>query len=132
MIVVDASALIAFFFREEGWADLAQYMAETASIDHAVKEFYSALWKSVKVRKTISLEDAMKIAELFKSYLEKNMLIEPEEKYIEYAFKLALEHDVTVYDALYITQAIRNNLPLLTLDQKQRQVALKIGVKILP
>ncbi|MEM4041086.1 MAG: type II toxin-antitoxin system VapC family toxin [Ignisphaera sp.] len=132
MIVVDASALIAFFFREENWVNLAQYMVETISVDQIVKEFYNTLWKSVKVRKTIALEDAIRIAELFKSYIEKNMVIEPEEKYIEHAFKLALKHNITVYDALYIAQAIHYNLPLLTLDQKQRQAALEIGVKILP
>ena len=71
MIVVDASALIAFFFREENWVDLAQYMVETVSVDQIVKEFYNTLWKSVKVRKTIALEDAIRIAELFKSYIGK-------------------------------------------------------------
>lgn len=132
MIVVDASALIAFFFREEGWIDIAQYMVQTISVDHAIKEFYNALWKSVRVRKVISIEDAMRIASLFESYSEKNMAVEPEEKYLKHAFRLALEHDITIYDALYVAQAIQNNAPLLTLDQRQRQVAVKVSVKILP
>jgi predicted nucleic acid-binding protein len=39
MIVADASAVIAFFLREEGWEVLRPYMKQTISIDHVVKEF---------------------------------------------------------------------------------------------
>jgi len=130
--VVDSSALIAFFLREEGWRSIAKYMIQTISIDLALKEFYNALWKSVKIRKHISLDDVAKILNLLRSYIEKNMLIESEIKYLDKAFKIALDYNITVYDALYVAQALQHGKPLLTLDQKQREVARKLGINIIP
>jgi predicted nucleic acid-binding protein len=43
VIVVDASAVIAFFSHEENWDKLKIYMKNTMSIDHVVKEFYNAI-----------------------------------------------------------------------------------------
>ncbi|MEM4571031.1 MAG: hypothetical protein QXE66_06970 [Desulfurococcaceae archaeon] len=34
------------------------------------------------------------------------------------AFEIALSYNITVYDALYITQTLHHNKPQLTLDQK--------------
>ncbi|MEM2170048.1 MAG: type II toxin-antitoxin system VapC family toxin [Candidatus Bathyarchaeia archaeon] len=129
--MVDSSALIAFFLREEGWRSIAKYIIQTISVDLALKEFYNALWKSVNIRKHISLDDA-KILNLFQSYIEKNMLIESEIKYLDKAFKIALDHNITVYDALYVAQALQHGKPLLTLDQTQREVARKLEINAIP
>jgi len=45
VIVVDASAVIAFILREEGWENLKPYMKKGLSVDHLVKEFYNAVWR---------------------------------------------------------------------------------------
>ena len=71
MIVVDASALIAFFLREEGWNELAEHMVRTMSLDYAVKEFYKTVWKAVSIKKKISSEEALRCISLFKKYLDK-------------------------------------------------------------
>lgn len=105
-------------------------MALTISIDHVVKEFYSAVWKATYVRKVLSVSEARKAVELFKKYCEKNMIIEPEDKYIDTALEISLEHGLTIYDSLYITLALRSRKPLLTLDKKQRNVARKLGVEV--
>ncbi|MEM1914660.1 MAG: type II toxin-antitoxin system VapC family toxin [Candidatus Nezhaarchaeales archaeon] len=107
-------------------------MVQTISVDLALKEFYNALWKSVNMRKHVSLDDVAKILDLFQSYVEKNMLIEPEVKYLGKAFEIALDHNITVYDALYVAQALQHGKPLLTLDQRQREVARKLGISTIP
>ena len=132
MIVIDASALIAFFLREEGWERLVNYMKIAMSVDHAVKEFYNAVWKAVYIKKFISFEEAIKIINLFKEYCARNLIIESENKYIDDAFKISIQKGIPIYDALYIAQAIRNNKPLLTLDTKQGNIARKLGVVKLP
>ncbi|MEM4717605.1 MAG: type II toxin-antitoxin system VapC family toxin [Desulfurococcaceae archaeon] len=132
MIVVDASALIAFLLREEGWRSIVQYMVQTMSVDHVLKEFYNALWKSVSVRRYVDPSYTAKILDLLHSYVDKNMLIEPEELYLDKALEIASNHSITVYDALYIAQALHHNKPLLTLDQRQREVASKLGIKCIP
>jgi predicted nucleic acid-binding protein len=73
-----------------------------------------------------------KVLELFNSYIENNLILEPEEKYIDKALNIALEAGITIYDSLYITLALDKRTPLLTLDRKQRDTALKLGVKVLP
>jgi predicted nucleic acid-binding protein len=59
-------------------------------------------------------------------YLEKNITLEPEVKYIDKAFNIALEKGVSIYDALYIALAVDKKMPLLTLDRKQKNVASKL------
>lgn len=132
MIVIDASALIAFFLREEGWSELAKYMIRTVSLDHAVKEFYNAVWRAVSINKRMSSKEALECISLFKNYLEKNMQLVREEEYLDGALEIALKEGITVYDALYISLAISQNKPILTLDRKQREVSRKYGVATLP
>ena len=72
MIAVDASALIAFILREEGWERLANFMAFTISVDYAVKEFYNAVWKAVHIKRVLGFDEVGKVIELFKRYCEKN------------------------------------------------------------
>ena len=71
MIVVDASILIAFFLREEGWNEFTRHMVRTVSLDHAVKEFYNAVWKAVSIKKKIDSEEALRCVSLLKKYLDK-------------------------------------------------------------
>ncbi len=132
MIVIDASALAAFFLREEGWENLKPYMKRGFSVDHVVKEFYNAVWKANYLFKTLDYESMRKVLELFNSYIEKNLILEPEDKYIDRALSIALETGITFYDSLYIALALDKKTPLLTLDEKQRDIALKLGVKVLP
>jgi len=129
--VVDASALAAFILREEGWKRLARFMTLTMSVDHIVKEFYNTVWKAVYVKKILSQEDAIKIINIFKRYCEKNMILEPENKYIDEALDIALRHGITVYDSLYLALAQHNNKPLLTLDTKQKNAAKRLGIEVI-
>ncbi len=132
MIAVDASALIAFFLREEGWENLAKYLVRVVSIDHVVKEFYNAVWKATLLQKRITRDEAHTIIKLFQAYLEKNLELRNELRYLDTALEIAMEKRITVYDALYIALALEEGLPLLTLDEKQRQTAKSYGVKVLP
>jgi predicted nucleic acid-binding protein len=132
VIVIDASALVALFLRERGWEILKPYMKRGFSVDHVVKEFYNAVWKATYLLKTLDHESARRVLELFNSYIKNNLILEPEEKYVDKALNIALEAGIIVYDSLYIALALDKKTPLLTLDEKQRDTALKLGVKVLP
>ena len=132
MIVVDASILVAFFLRESGWRSLAKYLTRTISLDMAVKEFYNAVWKAVLVRKSLSVDEASRVIELFRKYLSGNMVLENELDYIDQGFQIALKEGITVYDALYISLALEKNAPLASLDNKQRRVAERLDIQVLP
>ena len=129
MIVVDSSALAAFIRKEPGWERLVDYVKNSVSMDLAVKEVSNAIWKDYAVRKLIDYETALALFKIMSLLVGVNVVLEPEEKYIEEAFKIALKTDITVYDALYIALAKSKNLSLLTLDVKQRKTAEATGVK---
>ncbi|MCD6508965.1 MAG: type II toxin-antitoxin system VapC family toxin [Thermoprotei archaeon] len=132
MIAVDASAVIAFFLREEGWKDLARYMVRTVSVDHVVKEFYNAVWKATYLRNRLNRRQAEEALRLFMEYLSKNMELKDEIMYVNDSYRIALSTGLTIYDSLYIALAVKENLPLLTLDQRQRAIARKLGISTVP
>ena len=132
MIVVDASALSAFILREEEWEELARYMVRSLSVDHVVKEVANTIWKASCVRKVLTADEALKAFKILLMMVGKNLVLHSELKYLSMAMNISLKHSITIYDSLYIAQAIMENTSLLTLDEKQRRVAKALGVNTLP
>ncbi len=132
MIVVDASALSAFILREEGWRDLAMYFVRSMSVDHVVKEVANTIWKASCVRKMLTVDEALKAFKILLMIVGKNVILYPELKYLSKAIDISLKYSITIYDSLYVAQAVMENKPLLTLDEKQRKVAKELGVEVLP
>lgn len=62
---------------------------------------------------------AKELAAVFKSYEIRTLSIEN----YSAVFELAIEKDITVYDASYLHLALVNNLPLLTLDDNLKKLA---------
>jgi len=131
VIVVDASALSAFILKEPGWRALSEYLINSISIDHVTKEVANAIWKAC-IGGIIGAEQARRLYRIMRSMIGVNVVLEPQEKYLDMALEIALEHKVTIYDALYIALAKEGNMPLLTLDEKQAQVARKLNITVLP
>ena len=129
MRVVDASVLAAFTRKEPGWERLAGVVKMCITVDLAVKEVLNTIWRDYYVRRTISLDTAMRLQQVLSSMTGINILVEPEDKYISRAFEIALKTGITVYDALYIALAVEKNMPLVTLDEKQAKAAEILGVK---
>jgi len=53
--------------------------------------------------------------------------LEPQENYLPHAFKMALDENITIYDAVYIAQAAKIG-QLLTSDKRQEKTARKLGI----
>ncbi len=129
MRVVDASVLAAFTGEEPGWERLAGVVKMCVTVDLAVKEVLNTIWRGYHVRRTISLDTAMRLQQVLSSMTGINILVEPEDKYVSRAFEIALKTGTTVYDAPYIALAVEKNTPLVTLDDKQAEAAETLGVK---
>ena len=132
MIVADASAILAFLFKEKGWRELAKYLIRCISVNHIVEEVTNAIWRATYVKKVLNKEQAVKMLTLFKRMIGINLILVSDVDYLEDAFKLALEYGVSVYDCLYVVLAYRTNSYLLTLDEKQRKIAHDLEVCVLP
>jgi len=129
VIVIDASALAAFLRKEQGWKNLAKHIRNSVTVYLALKEVANALWKDYYVKKRLDKDVVESLYKLMKKLANVNVILESETKYLDEAFRIALENGITVYDALYISLAKARNLQLLTLDRKQREIAEKLGIK---
>ena len=47
------------------------------------------------------------------------------------AFRIAMRHKITIYDALYIALAEERGASLLTRDERQRDAAERNGVSVI-
>ena len=132
MIVIDSSSLTKYLLREEGWRQIEQYIVQgVVTLDHSRKEVLNAIWKHHAVKKIISRDQAEKLRKAFETLVDaKIIIIEGEERYIEKAFDIALTHQLTLYDSLYISQALRWE-KLLTSDKLQEMAAQKLGIEVI-
>jgi predicted nucleic acid-binding protein len=131
VIVIDSSSLAKYLLREEGWKEVEQYLQKgVLTLDHAKKEVLNAVWKHSKIRHVITDEIAEKLHNTLNQLMDaKVLIVEDENKYVDEAFKIAMEHNLTLYDSLYISQAMKRG-QLLTSDALQNQVAAGIRVKV--
>jgi len=57
--------------------------------------------------------------------------VEDEGEYLKDAFRIALHEGITIYDSLYIAQAMKHKAKLLTSDKGQAKVAQSLGLKVI-
>ncbi len=127
MRVIDSSILVKYFSREEGWQEARRYIVEGfITIDLALKEVLSALVKKVR-RGEMDVSIAEKLA---KSIVEGRLPIVPQDDLLQDAFNIALEHGISIYDALFIALAKRRELELVTSDERQAKIAKKMGIPV--
>lgn len=131
MIVIDTSTLIKYLLKEEGWEKVSEFLrnsGDLVSLEMALIEGANAVWKRYSLYRDISIETAQRILD----YLHATkgiILYENPLQYLSEGEKIALEHKITVYDALYIAQALKHG-KLATSDEKQGKTAEKLGVEV--
>ena len=134
MIVIDASSLAKYIIKEEGWTGVEKYLVnnQVYTLDLAVKEILNVIWKYSVIFRALSLNIAMeKYAILMNLIKNKIVSIDDEKRYLKEAFNIALRMKLTIYDALYVAQAIKLNAQLLTSDKDQARVARNLGLRVI-
>jgi len=98
------------------------------TLDLSIKEVANALWK-----KTLRQEaKAQEVEEILRDLIKSNVIkIHRQEDYLISAFKTAIRHRITIYDALFIELAKNVNVELVTSDDKQAEAAEKEGIKVM-
>ena len=130
MIVADASIIAKLVLREEGWEKVAELLAreDAVTVDHALKEVLNAIWKAYRLRHLITRDEAEEKRAALERLAGRVVEVEPEERYLPEAFRIALDTGITVYDALYIAQARAKKAKLATSDAKQARIASSLGI----
>ncbi len=131
MIVIDTSSLIKYLLKEEGWENVSEFLRNSedlVSLEMALIEGANAVWKRYNLYRDISIETTRRILDYL--HATKGIIrYENPLQYLSEGEKIALEHKITVYDALYIAQAIKYE-KLATSDDKQGEIAKKLGVEV--
>jgi len=87
-------------------------------------EIGNALTAMVK-RKTLQAEEAVSAWDAIE-----HIPVDLRRIHIVEALKIAIEHNIYAYDAYFLECALSLHSPLLTLDRQMREIARKIGIKI--
>ena len=130
MIAIDASSLAKYILREENWEEVRKYLLkESCSLNLALAEVSNAIWKHSMLYGKVSKKQANKMFKALEK-LRDVVILEPFEKYLGNAVKIAVDKKITVYDALYIAQA-KVIGKLLTSDDRQRKIAKELGIDVI-
>ncbi|MFA4662827.1 type II toxin-antitoxin system VapC family toxin [Pyrococcus kukulkanii] len=130
MIVIDASSLAKYILREGNWEKVREYLLdEPYSLTLALAEVSNAIWKHHTLYKRISRKEVEIMFTALKKLREDVVIFEPFETYLGMAMDISTSERIPIYDALYLAQAKRYGVLLLTSDERQWEVALKLGVK---
>ncbi|UYZ40656.1 MAG: type II toxin-antitoxin system VapC family toxin [Candidatus Methanospirare jalkutatii] len=132
-VILDSSVIAAIFFKEEASEKaeeaLRDYKLITVSI--AIEEVANVAWKRVvffNEQKEIALKALNKSIDFIMGVCE----VIASQKLLKDAFEIAIEDEITIYDALFIAASEKEKVPLLTLDRKlYERVKQKRNVKLI-
>jgi predicted nucleic acid-binding protein len=118
-LVVDASVVVKWFLPEqhsdeallirEGFVDGTYQLIAP---DLVLSELANVLWKRREL-----IDEAASL-DIIRDLLALGIALVPSEQLIMRAYRLARQHDRTVYDSLYLALAESRNCPLVTADMR--------------
>ena len=133
--VVDASATLAWCFQDEAtdWSRaVLQRVRDGDSVRvpaHWPTEVSNGLLVALR-RKRLTLDDVRgHTGDLQQLPIEAEPALPPAAAQL--VLELAIQHNLTIYDATYLDLALRLNLTLATLDMELRKAATAAGVLVL-
>jgi predicted nucleic acid-binding protein len=130
VIVIDASSISKLLLKEEGWESVVKYLDQNlCSTNFVLVEATNAIWKHRR-RKGFTIDEANIAFEKLGEMGRDIICLEPIEDYLEEGFRIALDDDITIYDALYIAHAKKCGT-LLTSDKPQKEMAEKHKIKVI-
>ncbi len=124
MKIIDSSAIIKFFSTEPGWENLREIMNSPITIELSIKELGNALWKKVNQR-LFQKESAVEVLTEFQRICK----FFDQRKYLKRAFEIAVTHNITIYDSLFIAAAVAENCELVTSDRRQAEISKELDIK---
>ena len=138
MIVLDASFIVKLVLEEDGsgvaeklFREWVRRGEQVVTVDIALSETLNALWKHYLFFKDINL-DALREALKDLLILWNKLTIVSTQEVAEDSLELAVKENIAIYDSLYIALAQHYMAALATFDTKQREKALKLGLKTYP
>lgn len=120
-IVVDSSVVIKWFVTEIHSGDARRLLndyqsgsVEFLAPDLLAVEFGNIVWKKQRFQ-GLDVNDAQQIIDVFRTLA---FLFTPSAELLDEAYRLAVQHQRTVYDMTYLALATRKNVSMVTADQR--------------
>jgi len=133
VIVIDASALSKYVLKESLWRSVRDFILANkplVSVDLLIKEVLNVIWGYAVTLKVIDRSAAEELVDGVMGLIKTGViLLENSDQYLSEAVKIAFENSISVFNSLYIAQALKHG-GLLTSDEKQAEVARKLNVKV--
>ncbi|MEM2939887.1 MAG: type II toxin-antitoxin system VapC family toxin [Candidatus Bathyarchaeia archaeon] len=137
-IILDSNILVKLIVNEPGSSEVRKHIEalleggfNLSTIDLALPEALNALWKHAKLSGALDENETLNAAEdLIQIYSRLN-IIESKMLYRE-ALEMALNLNITVYDALYIAAARKSGAKLYTADRKLKDAASRYTIILEP
>ena len=128
--VLDNSVSMAWCFKDQG-GDFVETVLDSLAKGEA---FVPGIWplevanvlSRAERRKIIKRADSVRFIDLLNNLPIE--VVQDSQRVFGEILDLSREHGLSSYDASYLDLAMRNGLPLVTLDEKLRKVAQRVGV----
>ena len=126
-IVSDASSFISLILseNERDWVIKKTKDCEIISPVVLPYEIGNALIASYK-RKRINKDEIIKAYSISKTIKVRFFDVD-----INNALNIAIRYNIYAYDAYYLQCCLENNLPLLSLDKKMREIAKELNIEVI-
>jgi len=118
MMLFDSSAIINLCGERK-----IDKLLEGSTLDLALYEVGNAVWRQVHIHRTITIDEGNTVLDTVTEVIKRLEKIEAENP-LE-ILRIAVEEDLTYYDASYLHTAIGNSLTLVIDDQKLYTAAKK-------
>ena len=125
--LMDASSIGILFGKMRERA--IEFLEGAVTLDLALYELGNLIWKECILKRMISRREALKRIEDLVKVLELMYLESLGNEDMKGAMMLAIDLNLTFYDASYLHIAKSRNIPLITEDKELLEKAKKIGVK---
>lgn len=112
--MIDSSVFVKYLSREEGWREAERHLTRPVTVPLALKEVANTL-RTKTLAGDVAAEDAKQMISKVASMVR----LVTQEALIGDSFQISVDHQITVYDALFIAAAIHSKEELVTCDEKQ-------------
>jgi len=129
--VIDASTLVAYVLREEGWGAIEGLLREgPRSVELLPLEAANAILVARR-HKRVNAAEASEALRTVQGLSELAVDLVPPAPLVNGAWEIALQESVTMYDAVYLELARQDRRALASRDAAQIRAARNLGIRVI-
>ena len=130
--VIDASAVVAFLLREEGWETVDSVLRERPSSPELLPVECGNAILVARRRRRLSPERAATALDSLGRVTENVVRLHGHGPLLHEAYSVADSSGLSIYDSMYLALCLRERAPLLSRDNAQGETARRLGIRTLP